>query len=148
MPKLIIRFKKQAESVFDWIKDKLGLMQPKLEDTIGEILNIFKDYAQTYSPVLSGELRDSIEIQWHGMGGEVIPTADHAVFVLFDTAPHSIGSPVFIQDVGWRYIGLSPSGKGKIHPGTTAQDFMSLAWMDGSYEADDIIERFGDWLIE
>lgn len=50
-----------------------------------------------------------------------------ATYVIKGTRPHSIGSPVFIEGVGWRYIGLSPSGAGKIHPGTKPNNFVQKA---------------------
>lgn len=55
---------------------------------------------------------------------QVVADSPYALFVHEGTKPHDIGSPVFIQGVGWRYIGRSPSGKGKPHPGTRANPFL------------------------
>jgi hypothetical protein len=40
------------------------------------------------------------------------------------TRPHSIGSSVFIEGVGWRFIGKSRRGRGRIHPGTRPHRFL------------------------
>lgn len=50
--------------------------------------------------------------------------ADYALYLHEGTKPHDIGSPVLIQGVGWRYIGRSPSGKGKPHPGTNRDPYL------------------------
>lgn len=47
-----------------------------------------------------------------------------AIYVHRGTRPHSIGSPVMVAPGTWRYIGLSPAGRGKIHPGTKANKFL------------------------
>lgn len=63
-----------------------------------------------------------------GSAVEIVAAVPHAFYVATGTKPHSIGSAVFIYGgVGWRYIGLSPAGKGKIHPGTARNDFMIRA---------------------
>lgn len=49
---------------------------------------------------------------------------DYAVFVHEGTRPHDVNSPVFIQGVGWRYIGR--------HKGTKAQPFVEWALRDGA----------------
>lgn len=61
-----------------------------------------------------------------GRGGAAVVVSigvPWAEYVIKGTRPHSIGSPVYIDGVGWRYIGLSPAGKGKIHPGTKPNNF-------------------------
>jgi len=55
------------------------------------------------------------------------PKGGLAIWEHNGTKPHSIGSAVFIEDVGWRYIGKSPAGRGKIHPGTKAHPFLLMA---------------------
>lgn len=59
-----------------------------------------------------------------GYSVEVTAGVPWAIFVHRGTKPHSIGSPVFIEGMGWRYIGLSSLGRGKIHPGTKPNRFM------------------------
>jgi hypothetical protein len=58
---------------------------------------------------------------------EVTANVPHALYVVKGTRPHSIGSPVLVAPDTWRYIGLSPAGKGRIHPGTKPNDFMYRA---------------------
>lgn len=77
----------------------------------------------------TGELRDSSEVSFAasaaGVTAKVAFTAPYAVYYHEGTGPHSIGSPVFMDDIpGWRYIGLSPAGRGKIHPGTQGNPFL------------------------
>jgi hypothetical protein len=73
----------------------------------------------------SGKLASSIRVtpgrrpNWN-----VIADTPYARFVHDGTKPHDIGSPVLIDNVGWRYIGRSPAGRGKPHPGTKRQPFL------------------------
>lgn len=46
---------------------------------------------------------------------------EYAPHIEYGTKPHPIGHAVKIGGVGWRFIGLSKNGKGKIHPGTKAR---------------------------
>ena len=46
--------------------------------------------------------------------------------------------------IGWRYIGLSPKGKGTIHPGTAPNDYMEEVFDVGDGMVDDEIDQFLD----
>lgn len=80
------------------------------------------------SPGPGPHLADNIDTRLvpsrRGYDVEIVAGVPWAIYVHRGTRPHSIGSPVFITGVGWRYIGLSPAGKGKIHPGTRPNRFM------------------------
>lgn len=59
-----------------------------------------------------------------GNAVQVVFGVSHAIFVIKGTRAHSIGSSVLVGPPSeWRYIGLSPAGKGKIHPGTKPNPF-------------------------
>lgn len=63
-----------------------------------------------------------------GYAVQLVAGVPHAIYVVKGTRPHDIGSPVLIGGgVGWRYIGRSPAGRGKMHPGTKANPFMQRA---------------------
>lgn len=62
-----------------------------------------------------------------GFGVQIVAGVPHAIFVVKGTKPHSIGASVQVAPGVWRYIGKSPAGKGKIHPGTKRNDFMIRA---------------------
>lgn len=91
--------------------------------------------ARRFAPYRSGpgpHLRDNIDSKLVPSvrgGYAVVVTANvpHAIYVVKGTRPHSIGSPVLVAPDTWRYIGLSPAGKGKIHPGTRPNDFFAKA---------------------
>lgn len=85
-----------------------------------------------YRPGPGPHLRDNISsrLQPSPRGGfNVVVTANvpHALYVVKGTRPHSIGSSVEVAPDTWRYIGLSPAGRGRMHPGTRPNDFMHRA---------------------
>jgi HK97 gp10 family phage protein len=75
--------------------------------------------AKLRAPVDTNRLRDSINYQVTGDRAIVGTNVDYAPHVEYGTSPHAINSPVFIRNVGWRYIGE--------HPGTRAQPFLRPA---------------------
>lgn len=62
-----------------------------------------------------------------GFGVQIVAGVPHALYVAKGTKPHSIGASVLVAPDTWRYIGKSPAGKGKIHPGTKPNRFMLRA---------------------
>lgn len=94
---------------------------------IGETaLEILKDdflsVAAEEVPRKTNTLANSI--QGIGGGGQWIVGTDieYAGYVHEGTPPHDIGSPIMI-DGSWVYIGRSPGGKGKQHPGYKGDPF-------------------------
>jgi len=79
-----------------------------------------------------GRLRSSIRVSpsrrpaWNVEAGRN-PRVPYAYMHHQGTRAHDIGSPVFIFGVGWRYIGRSPAGRGKKHPGTKANPYLTEA---------------------
>lgn len=62
-----------------------------------------------------------------GLGVRIVADVPHAIYVHRGTKPHDIGSPVLINAGVWRYIGPSPAGRGKQHPGTKPNRFLLRA---------------------
>jgi hypothetical protein len=91
--------------------------------------------ARRTAPVGHGEgphLKDNISSKLvpsrkGGYDIQIVAGVPWAEFVVKGTKPHSIGASVEVEPGVWRYIGLSPKGKGKIHPGTKANPFMYKA---------------------
>lgn len=79
--------------------------------------------------VKSGKLRSSIRVSPSRRPSyNVEARAPYALFHHEGTRPHDIGSPVLIEAPDtWRYIGRSPAGKGKRHPGTKPNRFLTDA---------------------
>lgn len=74
--------------------------------------------------------RTTFQVTSTGCVSKVQFIAPYAVYYHEGTKPHDIGSPVLIRDVGWRYIGRSPVGKGKPHPGYEGNPFLADALED------------------
>lgn len=80
------------------------------------------------APVREGTLRGSIQATVQDNYQWIVGTdLEYALFVHDGTRAHDIGSPVYIGGGEWRYIGRSPTGKGKPHPGTEANPFFDRA---------------------
>lgn len=145
MVDLKINIEWAKDTVTSWLSDKLSNLSSQMMDTVNSILEIFLGYAQDYSPVLTGELRDSIQIDMDGMGGTVMTDLERVDFILFGTEPHDI-EPVNAKALYWP--GADHPVKLVHHPGTTANDFFATAFMDGVSEAEQVADIFMDWLVE
>lgn len=133
------------KTVTDWLRKKLGLIDSKFQETITGVLGLFLDYTKEYVPVLSGLLKDSLYIDEHNIGGTIMTDLEYVVYVIFPTEPHEI-VPVNAQALFWE--GADHPVKRVQHPGTTGNDFFANAYMSGVYEAEDILDKFMDWLVE
>jgi hypothetical protein len=78
-------------------------------------------------PHLADNISSEIVRGANGFTAHVIADVPHALYVTKGTKPHDIGSPVLVAPGTWRYIGRSPAGRGKPHPGTKPNDFLSRA---------------------
>lgn len=80
-------------------------------------------------PHIQDHIRFELVRDGSGGGWSVHFIADvaHAIYVVKPTDPHDIGSSVLVAPGTWRYIGVSPAGRGKQHPGTKGNDFMTRA---------------------
>lgn len=145
----LLAFKWVKESLQSFLNEKVSQLPQKSQDLVIDVLNIFYLISQVLSPSLTGTLRDSIQIFMGSSEGYVTSVLDYFQYVILGTPIHDIGSPVWIpQAVGWRYIGLSPAGRGRPHPGTKPNDFMQDTYNGGMSEADVKIDNFMEWLKE
>jgi len=136
------------DQIIDDIQGKLNQLQDKAQDMIIDVSDLFMSIARVLAPYLTGELRDSIQVF---LGSSLEATIESLLnyfeYVILGTSEHDIGSPIWIPQVAdWRYIGLSPAGRGKPHPGTKANDFMEDAMAEGENEAEHRIDNFMEWL--
>lgn len=143
-----IWFRFAKDGVLNWFQDKARQLPQKAHGLVSEILDIFKEEADVRAPWLNGALVKAHQIFLGTLEGYLISTAAHFEYVILGTPAHSIGSPVWIVQVGWRYIGLSPAGRGKIHPGTKPNDYMLETFEAGMPEVDKRCENFLAWLAE
>jgi len=80
-------------------------------------------YAKSIAPVRTGRYKSEISAKKVGIGRWALTAgAPYSPFVEYDTAAHDINSPVFIHDVGWRFIGR--------HPGTKGQHILQRALLE------------------
>jgi len=117
----------KTNDVEDGINSVLNMLESGASELVTNILNMWMTLSQSIAPKATGTLAEShIYELTSPLEGFMEPTAPYAEYVIYPTSPHSIGSPVFIEKgLGeWRYIGLSPNGKGKMHPGTPGQDYL------------------------
>lgn len=78
-------------------------------------------------PHLADNITSEVVRTASGFSAHVIADVPHALYVTQGTKPHDVGSPVLVEPGTWRYIGRSPAGHGKPHPGTKPNDFMLRA---------------------
>lgn len=84
-------------------------------------------------PVDTGELRESLSVRVEGDRVLVGPTASHAAYVEFGTAPHEIRPKKDGGTLRWTQGGVTYYAKVVRHPGTKAQPFVRPAfeaWVD------------------
>lgn len=84
-------------------------------------------------PVDTGELRESLSVRVEGDRVLVGPTAGHAAYVEFGTAPHEIRPKKADGVLRWSQGGNTYYAKVVRHPGTKAQPFVRPAfeaWVD------------------
>jgi hypothetical protein len=112
---------------------------------IGETaLEILKDDFLSVSadevPRLTNTLANSIQATGGGNNWIIGTDIEYAGYVHEGTGPHDIGSPVLIGG-SWVYIGLSPGGKGKPHPGYKGDPFFDRAIDTVEGRTDDYISQ-------
>ena len=82
-------------------------------------------------PVVTGNLKRSIHAEVEEEKNEIVAyigtDVDYAAAVEYGTPPYKINSPVFIRNVGWRYI--------KTHPGLPARPYLRPAFDQKKDEA-------------
>lgn len=145
----VINIITNKENLINILNEKVSQLPQKSNEFIQEILNVFELIARVLAPVGTGLLRDSIQVFMGSTEGYVTSLLDYFPYVILGTPAHDIGSPVWIpQAGGWRYIGVSPAGRGKPHPGTKPNDFMADTFDSGMPEVDTRSDQFLAWIVE
>ena len=105
---------------------------------------LIRNAAQTKAPVLTGNLKRSINVEAIETGAvqlAIIGTeVSYAPHMEYGTTAHTINSSVFIKGVGWRYIGK--------HPGTKARPFLRPAFDEQQDAAIAEVEAVLDQLVK
>jgi len=144
-----VNFHIDKNAIVSEFQTKIGQLSQKSQDLVIEVANVFMLIAQVLAPYLTGGLRDSIQVFLGTLEARVESLLNYFEYVILGTPEHDIGSPVWIPQIpDWRYIGTSPAGRGKPHPGTRPNDFMKDAYDEGLAEAEDRINNFMEWLAE
>jgi hypothetical protein len=140
-----LEFNITKQDILDGINAVINELSPAAGYMVQGILNTYSIIAGVVAPKLTGALAESNIYEMTGpMDGVMYPSIAYAPFVINPTPPHSIGSSVYMIGIGWRYIGLSPNGKGTIHPGTPGQDYMEDVFNLGDGAVDDEVDQFLD----
>jgi hypothetical protein len=144
-----IEIKISKEDLIHYLQNKINDAPNKTSELVQNLLNDYMNIATVEAPSITGELRESTTYDLiTPFNGVVYATAPQFDYVIQGTPPHSIGSSVFMVGIGWRYIGLSPSGAGNIHPGTKANDYMQTAYDSGEGNVDSQLTAYLDWFVE
>jgi hypothetical protein len=131
--KTIERLRKQNQA----FERELGLLVIKTANKIASATKTAPGF-----PYITGFLKSSYQADTENtkrtLSAVVGSVAAYAPAVEFGTEPHEINSPVYIKNVGWRYIGM--------HPGTRPQPYFIPAvekYEEGFYQAiEEIIKKF------
>lgn len=141
-----IQTEKDDGLVTAWITAISSGVTPQSVQLVDDLADIYEGWFRIEAPVLWGDLQNGTTIDVISPLGRLIYSdAPHFPFVVLGTKPHSIGSAINIKGVGWRYIGLSPKGKGTIHPGTPPNDFPARAFDNAQGQIDNRIEEYLNW---
>ena len=138
-----IQLKINREGLINFLQGKLREAPTQAHNTLNSLMVSVEEGFNNFAPVMTGTLRSNTVSEYTGEYSGVVYTdenIDYARYVIFPTRPHWIGSPVYIFQVGWRYIGM--------HPGTDAQDYPEMARSDAEGRVDEIIDRFMDWIVD
>ena len=138
-----INLKIDCEVLINFLQEKLREAPYQAHNTLNALMNSLEEGFNNFAPVMTSKLKNNTVSEYTGEYSGVVYTderIDYAEFVIFPTRPHWIGSPVYIFQVGWRYIGM--------HPGTDAQDYPEMARDEAEGRVDEIVDRFMDWLVD
>jgi hypothetical protein len=99
------------------------------------------------APRITGKLRDGVQIIIEGLYGRATNKVGYNKYVIKGTPAHTIGSAIWILQIpGWRYIGLSPLGNGKPHPGTKPNDYMGRGRQKAEPNIQAELSEFTEWI--
>ena len=118
---------------------------PDLAETAyNDVTGIFEDYTLRYTPIgETGQLYSQTFIDVDGfLNSTIWSPVDQWDYVIMGTKPHDIFGNWYL----WWPGALHPVHHVK-HPGTIANDYPALAYMDGMGEAETRLDTFLDEII-
>ena len=123
-----------------FFQDKINDLPSKASDAVSAMLSAYEMADNEEIPVLTGNARSNItSILESPLSGIVFNAVDYDIFIVEPTTPHWIGSPVYIMNVGWRFIGQ--------HPGTPGNDYHQRAFDSQEPTIDIILSELLDWMV-
>jgi len=137
-----IELRSNKDEVINWLQGKVDDLPTRAGYMVQEILNIYELIAGVLSPFRTGELRYSHQVELSGLTGTMVPTADHAAYVILGTSAHVI-EPVDKQALYWP--GASHPVKRVMHPGTRPNDYVQDAFDSADVEGP--MDNFLEWLV-
>jgi hypothetical protein len=138
-----IQLKINRDSLTNTLQEKLRDAPTQAHNTLNSLMTCLEEGFNNFAPVMTGNLRSNTVSEYTGEYSGVVYTdesIDYAKYVILPTRPHWIGRPVYIFQIGWRYIGE--------HPGTDAQDYPEMALAEAEGRVDEIVDRFMDWIVD
>lgn len=135
-----------------FIEDMLALAPDLKDKLLDDEADIFADYITGHSPVKTGNNAASTTVDVEGDTRVIYSDNDPiTTFIILGTRAHPI-SPVVAQALYWggalHPVPYSPKkGYAVWHPGTIANDYIALAFMDAIYDAEDRADQFLDDLV-
>lgn len=128
------------DEIVSFLQDKINELPTRASYAVSAMLSAFEWAEQEEIPVLTGKAKDNItSVLESPLSGIVFNAVDYDVFIIEPTAPHWIGSPVYIMNIGWRYIGM--------HPGTPGNDYPQRAYDSQQGTVDNILNELLDWMV-
>jgi hypothetical protein len=139
-----VTFNIDKSTLTDDLQNTVDNLPGLAETTIDDVANIFEDYDLRYTPIgATGELYAQTFIDNDGFLNRTIwSPVDQWDYVIMGTRPHDIFGNWWL----WWPGALHPVHHVK-HPGTIANDFPALAYMDGMGEAETRLDEFTDNII-
>jgi hypothetical protein len=132
------------DQVTPFVQDTLDNLPGLAEVTIDDVINIFLEYDLLYTPVgQTHELYDQTFIDIDGfLDRSIWSPVPQWDYVIEGTSPHEIfGNP-------WLYWpGALHPVHHVHHPGTIANDYPALAYMDGMPDAEVRLDEFMDQIV-
>lgn len=123
-----------------FFQDKINDLPNRASLAVNAILSAYEMAENEEIPVLTGKAKSEITVTLESpLSGIVFNAVDYDVFIIEPTAPHWIGSPVYIMNVGWRFIGM--------HPGTPGNDYPQRAFDSQEPTVDNILNELLDWMV-
>jgi len=128
------------DEILAFLQEKVNELPTHTSNAVNAMLSAYEMADREEIPVLTGNAKDNItSILESPLSGIVFNAVDYDIFIVEPTSPHWIGSPVYIMNVGWRYIGM--------HPGTPGNDYHQRGFDSQEPTIDNILNDLLDWMV-